>query len=376
MASKSLPALLCLLMLLASLASSTPVAAPRPAQTQDAPGQGLTWEVEGDAPGTIACEIDRTSDYYGLGVRMGVFAAWMTSWIANVAVQDEISGALDTNAIFLFALVIAIVRCTITNLVSRIDGLMLMHLSLGTVFAKVRTCRLGGAEGGRNCAYNSSQVNSGIRIASLVLFVACMGYYGVMVLASVLGPLMRLFKMRFLLRHHFFRTSSRLRYATGLTYGQLKMSFWVSSTFNLFWVIFTIVSCEYTLMYNHIQSVLGENGRIFFPSQLIPFAIGICGLIRVLYLFFEDWRSVDHSPSLGHTPSMPKRVLTMPRGKDLLEILAPATQPQEGTVPAEVVKHKRPHFEENELDEEIVGKPLWWGLMVSYLPWLQPVAMW
>lgn len=263
---------LLLLFYLISAASSTPIAAPAPAQTQDPPGTGLTWEVAGNSASTVACETDRTSDYYGLGVRMGVYAAWLTSWIANVAVQEEIAGALDTNAIFLFALIIAVVRCTITNLTSRIDGLMLVHLCTGTIFSSnsiwgYRTCvyKNEGHAGIRNFGgfgthlrlllnmavsvyafwfwmygvtgslqtgptppcnevwtflFTKLRVNSGIRIAYLVLFIGCMIYYGIMVLAAVLGPVMRICKAQFLIRFRFFRTSSRLRYATGLTYGQ------------------------------------------------------------------------------------------------------------------------------------------------------------
>jgi hypothetical protein len=263
--------LLLLFLLLTSLVASTPVAAPAPAQTQDAPGEGLTWEVYGDDAGSIACETDRTSDYYGIGVRMGVYAAWLTSWIANVAVQDEIGGAIDTNAIFLFALIVAVVRCTVTGLTSRIDGLMLMHLSFGTVFSSnsvwgYRTCvyKNEGHAGIRNFGgfgthlrlllnmavsvygfwfwmygvrgslltgpapcdmvwtffFAKLRVNSGIRIAYLILFIACMIYYGIMVVTGFLGPIMRICKMQFLIRYRFFRTSSRLRYATGLTYRQ------------------------------------------------------------------------------------------------------------------------------------------------------------
>jgi hypothetical protein len=202
---------------------------------------------------------------------MGIYAAWITSWIANNAVQDEIAGALDTNAIFLFALVIAVVRCTITDLTSRIDGLMLMHLSLGTVFSSnsvwgYRTCiyknegqpgirYFGGfgthlrlllsaavsvygfwfwydgvagslLTGEPPCDmvytffFGKLHVNSGLRTAYLVLFMACIVFFGVMALTSILGPLMRISKMRFLIKYHYFRTSSRLRYATGLSYGQ------------------------------------------------------------------------------------------------------------------------------------------------------------
>ena len=156
---------------------------------------------------------------------------------------------------------------------------------------------------------------------------------------------------------------------------RLKVLFYGFSAFNLFWIVFTIITCEYTLQYNHIQSVLGENGRIFFPSQLIPFAIGIAGLVRVLYLLFETMRSSDHTPSLGRTPSMPKRVLSTPHGRGILKILAPPTQTEDEAVPASPTKPDT-SIENNDLDEEMVRQPLWWRLLVTYLPWLHPFERW
>lgn len=173
--------------------------------------------------------------------------------------QDEIAGGLDTNAIFLFALVIAVMRCTITDLTSRVDGLMLMHLSLGTAFSSnsvwgYRTCvyknesdagirNFGGfgthlrlllsmsvsvygfwfwldgiqgslLTGAPPCDkvytffFGKLRDNSSLRIAYLVLFMVCIMFYGIMVLASILGPVMRICKMHFLIRYRFFRTSS------------------------------------------------------------------------------------------------------------------------------------------------------------------------
>jgi hypothetical protein len=159
-------------------------------------------------------------------------------------------------------------------------------------------------------------------------------------------------------------------------FGRLQILYYGFSAFNLFWIVFTIISCEYTLQYNHIQSVLGENGRIFFPSQLIPFAIGICGLVRVVYLFFESWRSNDHTPSLGRTPTLPKRMLSVPHGRNIFKILAPATKPHdEGPATAALPKSKA-SLEDTDLDEEMMGRRLWWRLLVTYLPWLHPFERW
>jgi hypothetical protein len=204
--------------------------------------------------------------------------AWVTGWVANVAVPDEIGGALDQNAIFLFALVIAMVRCAITDLLSEMDGLMLMHLSGGSVFSVLsiwgyRTCvyrndgpqaieRFGGfgthlrlllctavsvvglwywyfgimgmlptvtdLDPTNNPTCNDLHTwffarfdaRGGIRIYYIVVCILCTIYFGIMSLVSVIGPWARICKIRWLARYKFFRTSSRLKFATGFNYFQ------------------------------------------------------------------------------------------------------------------------------------------------------------
>lgn len=58
-------AILIILFSLAQTISSTPIA-----QNNT---NGLTWELEGDPPGKLTCVSDRSSDYYGLGVRLGIY---------------------------------------------------------------------------------------------------------------------------------------------------------------------------------------------------------------------------------------------------------------------------------------------------------------
>ena len=136
-----------------------------------------------------------------------------------------------------------------------------------------------------------------------------------------------------------------------------------------------MVTCEFTLNYNHVKEVLGENGRIFFPSQLIPMVIGACGLVRVSYLRIGQWRSpTDSKPSLDSVPSTPTRKVTLPKGKSFFKIFAPATQySASGHLEGE---GKRPNIEDDKVDEEMVGKPPWWRYLVSWLPWLQAATQW
>lgn len=86
---------------------------------------------------SLDCSSEVANDYYGLGVRLGIYFTWFSSWIANNYVPSEIEGALDANAIFLLALMCSIVSGTVTRgelELRYIDGLILMHLCAGYLF--------------------------------------------------------------------------------------------------------------------------------------------------------------------------------------------------------------------------------------------------
>jgi hypothetical protein len=64
------------------------------------------------------------------------------------------------------------------------------------------------------------RANGGIRVWYIILFSVCTAWFGIMTLVSIIGPVTRLVKMKWLAKYKFFRTSTRLKYATGFTYGQ------------------------------------------------------------------------------------------------------------------------------------------------------------
>jgi hypothetical protein len=82
----------------------------------------------------LHCQTSRSPDYYGLGVRLGIYFAWLQAYIANNFISSEIVSATDTNTIFLLALLVAMIKCSSINMLEQIDGLILMHLSTGSLF--------------------------------------------------------------------------------------------------------------------------------------------------------------------------------------------------------------------------------------------------
>jgi hypothetical protein len=85
----------------------------------------------------LNCSSKFSADYYGIGPRLGIYFVWLTSLLANTFIEEEISGALDTNSIFLFALLVSIfigsARSGVAQL-AYIDGLVLMQLCAGFLF--------------------------------------------------------------------------------------------------------------------------------------------------------------------------------------------------------------------------------------------------
>ena len=79
------------------------------------------------------CTTQLAGDLYGLGVRLGVYFQWLSGWVSNNYLSDEINGGLNTNAIFLLAILIAVVNSTLGNEMTIMDGLVMIWLCAGTV---------------------------------------------------------------------------------------------------------------------------------------------------------------------------------------------------------------------------------------------------
>lgn len=90
-----------------------------------------------DHSSPLDCTTEFSGDYYGLGVRLGVYFSWLGSYFANTLLHSEISGSLDTNSIFLLALLLSLFKGTYSHEIYRIDGLIIMQLSSGFLFSSL-----------------------------------------------------------------------------------------------------------------------------------------------------------------------------------------------------------------------------------------------
>lgn len=88
-----------------------------------------------DTPVLLDCTTQFSNDYYGFGVRLGVYFSWLSSYFANLLLPTEIAGSLDTNCIFLLALIASLFNGSYLKRISQIDALIIMQLSSGFLFS-------------------------------------------------------------------------------------------------------------------------------------------------------------------------------------------------------------------------------------------------
>ncbi|KAI1623848.1 hypothetical protein EDD37DRAFT_650930 [Exophiala viscosa] len=293
------------------------------------------------------CALAGNTDYYGLGVRMGIYASWLSSWFANNFLGSEIVGTLETNSIFLSALFATVFGYSLKKEgIRTVDVLVINQLCMGFVFSVMslwgyrtmyyRTEGLGGRKhfGGIGTHYRLvllgmissyavwfwvegvqdglpecdrrkdcgglqtffiTPMNAeewGARGINLGLSIGLVVYYGIMALAALAGGVAYISR-----RLRRIPVSWDLIPEADLDLTKRELSHWyiILSCFNLFWIVFSMVQIEFTLNLNHIDDVVGIKG-LTGPGQLIPMGIGLISLARVVYVIITEekpWRKQD-----------------------------------------------------------------------------------
>jgi len=78
---------------------------------------------------------------------------------------------------------------------------------------------------------------------------------------------------------------------------------------NLFWLIFSALTVELTLNFNHANLVLGGQS-LSLPSQLLPFLVGLFGFIRTSYVFVQKkWINISPAETLPTSRNVGSDVL-------------------------------------------------------------------
>lgn len=71
------------------------------------------------------------SDFYGKGIRVGIYLQWLSSWISVLVQPGTAQAILEVNAIFVFAIVIATITAYTTTGVHPIEIYIMLHFSFG-----------------------------------------------------------------------------------------------------------------------------------------------------------------------------------------------------------------------------------------------------
>ncbi len=239
------------------------------------------------------------------------------------------------------------------------------------------------------------RADAGVRILYLIACISCVIYFGIMLLISTISLYARVAKGAALAKQGRWRTSTRLHYATGLYHKEyvahnlipllltdemhfrLRRLFYFLRVANFLWIVWSMITVECTLNFNHVKGVLGPGNRIFFPSQLIPMIIGAFSFVRLGYKLLEKWRDPDDEPSLpqdAHTsmftdPENSERSQAFPSKSRMFKLFAP---------PTDTLNHapKEAPPEDNDIDDLMRDKPPRLRYLVSWLPWLSLLHRW
>jgi hypothetical protein len=143
-------------------------------------------------------------------------------------------------------------------------------------------------------------------------------------------------------------------------------------------MIFVVIMVELTLNWNRVANVVGPNGQIAFPAQLLPLLIGAFSLIRIIFLlFWEIYEPEDKEQ--GETATAPpadaagnlsaaNEARAAHQGLDLKETTV--SSPTSYSKATTVIGHDQNH------NPVPIRRSLFERYMVAWLPWLSQFPFW
>ncbi|KAF4537465.1 uncharacterized protein LTHEOB_1656 [Lasiodiplodia theobromae] len=73
-------------------------------------------------------------DLYGLGIRLGVYSQWFSSWLTNTCNPSAAAANHDANSIFLLALLIGISVAVANDAIRPVEAYVMLHICFGFIF--------------------------------------------------------------------------------------------------------------------------------------------------------------------------------------------------------------------------------------------------
>lgn len=96
---------------------------------------GLSLVVRATGNDTVSCGFEGNPDFYGLGIRLGIYFQWITTLLAHLFFDEAIPGNLELNCVFLIAVSAATLVATRTGTIRPAECLVLLHLCFGFIFS-------------------------------------------------------------------------------------------------------------------------------------------------------------------------------------------------------------------------------------------------
>jgi hypothetical protein len=128
---------------------------------------------------------------------------------------------------------------------------------------------------------------------------------------------------------------------------------------------------EVTLNWNHVTQVLGPNGNITYPGQLLPAMIGALGFLRILWLLFRRWQFPEADSSEERQGADQKIGVSR---------VDPFDTPQEGlgllSSPSNYPEDRKVVIGQEQKTSTVRRRPLMMRYLVAYLPWMSQFDFW
>lgn len=104
-----------------------------PLQKRDAPSRPLeSPRLKQRAP--LCPGFDGNSDFYGLGIRLGVYLQWLASWLTNTLSPNDAGPSHDVNSIFVLAIVVAIITSIVGDRIKPVEVYVMLLICFGYFF--------------------------------------------------------------------------------------------------------------------------------------------------------------------------------------------------------------------------------------------------
>lgn len=151
---------------------------------------------------------------------------------------------------------------------------------------------------------------------------------------------------------------------------RLDILFKINCVFNLIWIAISAAKVELAVTWNYVRDVIGPNGNIDYPAQLLPMLIGALGFIRILWLMFKRWRwpedESNEEEEVQQKSAMPPGAPPGTPGVGL-GLLSPQTPFSDAPTAND----------ETDYDDSVTqGRSFATRYLVAYLPWLSQFEFW